>query len=270
MLNRQHRREALGRADIAEELVQDRRCIAAFGCAFLGLIAATVLYAAISAERGCVVTDGRGASEEVLAGVAFAFALYTLLFAAVQLVSAAALGAHIRFIVAVLTPPIIVVFVLSSLDDLALSLAGPPQNPLPHRPIEPMWTPSSRSLWDSSQSLLPWLALAVFVACAVIWWCGRSVRRDDGTPARLMDLAMTCLPYSSLALIMFAVWQSMSLSTLDPTAHISPRLAWGLVGVSTALVIAQSACLSLERGEERDHQTAPTQPSGQGEDEGRA
>lgn len=264
MLNRQHRRAALGLGDITDELVQDRRCIAAFACSFLGLIAATVLYVGISAEKDCVLTDGRGASEEVLAGVAFAFALYTLLFAAVQLVSAASLGAHMRFIVAVIAPPIIVVFVLASLDDLALSLAGPPLNPLPHKPIEPTWTPSSRLLWDRTKSMSPWLISSVFVVCAVMWWRGISVRRADGKPSRPMSMAMTALPYVSLALILYVMWESMSLDTLDPGAHISPRQTWWLVGISVAIVLAQSACLSFERGEERTPRPADTPLHDQG------
>jgi hypothetical protein len=183
--------------------------------------------------------------------VAFAFSIYTLLFAGVQLVSAASLGVHIRFIVAVITPPIIVVFVCASLDDLALSLAGPPRNPLPHRPIEPDWTASGRLLWERAETLQPWLISAVFVACAVMWWLGRSVRRDDGKPARPMALAMSGLPYAGLALVLYATWRSMSLPPLDPGGRISVSEAWWLVGLSVAMAIAQSGCLSFERGEER-------------------
>jgi hypothetical protein len=74
----------------------------------------------------------------VLAGVAFFFPVYTLLFGAVQVVSAAAMGAHLRFIVSVLTPPVVMAFIVASLDDLALSLANPPNQPAqPHEPLLP-------------------------------------------------------------------------------------------------------------------------------------
>jgi hypothetical protein len=36
------------------------------------------------------------------------------------------MGALLRFIVAVVTPPVVVAFIVASLDDLALSLANPP------------------------------------------------------------------------------------------------------------------------------------------------
>jgi hypothetical protein len=261
MLNRQHRREALGVGDPAEELAQDRRNIAALGCAFLGLLATTVLYASISAERACALTDGRAASDEVLAGVAFAFSLYTLLFAAVQLVSAASLGTHMRFIVAVIVPPIVVMFVLAGLDDLALAMAGPPTSPVPHQPLQPVWTTSSRSFWDLAHTLSLWLPVGAFLVCAVMWWLGRAVRSAEGSPGRPMALALTSLPYVSLALVLYVVWQSTSVITLDPGPHISPCNAWWLVGISMALVVAQSACLSFERGE--DHNPRLTRPSEQ-------
>lgn len=260
MLNRQHRREALGVGDPVEELAQDRRNIAALGCAFLGLLATTVMYATISSERACALTDGRVASEEVLAGVAFAFSLYTLLFAAVQLVSAASLGTHLRFVVVVIVPPIVVMFVLAGLDDLALAMADPPENPVAHQPLQPVWTTSSRALWDLAHTLSLWLPVGAFVVCGVMWWLGRAVRRADGSPARPMALALTALPYISLALVLYVVWQSTSVDTLDPGFHLSPGSAWTLVGISMAVVFAQSACLSFERGEDHNPRVTPKTP----------
>lgn len=250
MLNRQHRREALGVKDPIEELVQDRRCVAALGCSFLGLIATTTLYATASGEQTCALIMGRGASEEVLAGVAFAFSLYTLLFAAVQLVSAAALGTHLRFIVAVITPPIVVAFIMATLGDLALSLASPPANVTPGQPIDPVWTPQGLQLWERSQSLAPWLTAGVLVVAAVVWAAGIRVRRSSGQPTRVVSVSLTLLPYVSLGLVLFAVWRSLELSDLDPGDRISPGEAWWLVGISIAIVLAQSVSLSLERGEE--------------------
>jgi hypothetical protein len=252
VLNRSHRRQALGVGDPREERLQDSRCVAAMACAFLGLVATTALYATASAEQGCALTNGRAASEEVLAGVAFAFSLYTLLFAAVQLVSASALGSHIRFIVSVITPPIVVVFVLTSLDDLALSLAGPPEATGVSGPLEPQWTAASKSLWDNANAVGIWLTLAVVAVCAAVWGWGIRLRRAEGSPAKLVVATQVGLPYLSLALVLYTVWRALSLSPIDPSAHISPAEAWWLVGISVAVAVAHSLCLSIERGADRD------------------
>lgn len=257
VLNRSHRREALGVADPAEERIQDSRCIAAMACAFLGLVATTTMYATASAERACALTNGRAASEEVLAGVAFAFSLYTLLFAAVQLVSASSLGSHIRFIVAVITPPIVVVFVLTSLEDLAMSLAGPPADVTLAGPLEPQWTDTSKSLWDSAIAVSPWLTGGVVAVCAVVWWWGLGLRRAEGAPAKLVAAAEIGLPYLSLAFVLYTTWRALSLSVLDPGDHISPAEAWWLVGISVAVAVAHSACLSVERGADRNPVPSP-------------
>ena len=254
VLGRQHRREtAASAANPIQEHLQDKRVIAALGCAFLGLIAATALYATLAAAQGCALTDGSAASEEVLAGVAFAFSIYTLLFAAVQLVSAAALEAHLRFIVAVITPPIVTVFIGASLSDLALSLAKPPADPNPHGPLRPMWTDSSHLLWDRARFWSLWLTLGVFVGCAVAWLLGLLiVRRAKGTPRRGFSTVLLCLPYASLLLVIYAVCRSISFSSLEPGKHISVPEAWWLVGVSVVLIVAQSVCISFVRGADRD------------------
>jgi hypothetical protein len=53
------------------------------------------------------------------------FSVYTLFFGPVQVVSAAAIGAHLRFIVAVVTPPVVVAFIVASLDDLGAVVSEP-------------------------------------------------------------------------------------------------------------------------------------------------
>jgi hypothetical protein len=92
LLNRQHRRGT--NTDAAQEHWQDSQIVTALGCALLGLVAAAAMYALLAGEQGWALTSGRGLSRFMLAAVAFVFSLYTAFFAAVQLVSAAALGAH--------------------------------------------------------------------------------------------------------------------------------------------------------------------------------
>src|SRR5689334_6500573 len=96
VLNRQHRRD--GAIDAAIEHGQDNRFLTALGSACVGLITAATLFSLLSGEEGCALISGRALSKEVLAGVAFHFSVYTLLFGAVQLISAATLGVHFRFI----------------------------------------------------------------------------------------------------------------------------------------------------------------------------
>jgi len=139
----------------------------------LGLITAAALYALLAGEQAWSLASGRVLSRSVLAGVAFVFSLYTAFFAAVQLVSAAGLGAHLRFIVAVLTPPAVVAFIVATLDSLALALANAPKQPIaPGEPIRPHWTRGSAGLWAYAHHAMTWSIPIVFVLCAVIWLAG--------------------------------------------------------------------------------------------------
>jgi hypothetical protein len=213
----------------------------------------------LSGEEGCALISGRALSKEVLAGVAFFFSVYTLLFGAVQLVSASTLGRHFRFIVAVLAPPLVVAFIVASLNDLALSLANPPDEPAqPHAPLLPGWTDSSASLWNFAHSVLTWLIPTVLVICLVLWLAGFRWRRAGGAPGpvasaltRLVSGALTYLPYASLTLVAYAVWRTAMLGRLEAGAHIGAGQAKVLVLVCTVVVVLQSASLSFVRGDDR-------------------
>jgi hypothetical protein len=258
VLNRQHRRGS-SESDAAREYEQDNRFVTSLACAFLGLVTASALFALLSGEQGCALISGRALSKEVLAGVAFFFSVYTLLFGAVQLVSAVALGAHFRFIVAVLAPPVVVAFIVASLDDLALSLANPPDQPAePHQPLLPGWTESSTSLWNFAHSVLTWLIPTVLGICLALWLAGFRWRRASGSPGRVGSAltrvvagALTYLPYASLALVAYAVWRTALLGRLEAGAHIGAGQAKLLVLVCTVVVVLQSASLSLARGDDR-------------------
>lgn len=257
VLSRQHRRG--GETDAVREYEQDNRFVTALACACLGLITAATLFSLLSGEVGCALISGRALSKEVLAGVAFFFSVYTLLFGAVQLVSASALGTHLRFIVAVLAPPLVVAFIVASLNDLALSLANPPDQPAePHEPLVPGWTDSSTSLWNFAHSVLTWLIPTVLAICLALWLSGFRWRRASDTPGRVgsaltrvVSAALTYLPYASLALVAYAVWRTALLGRLEAGAHIGAGQAKVLVLVCTVVVVLQSASLSFARGDDR-------------------
>jgi hypothetical protein len=257
VLNRQHRRGDA--ADAALEYQQDSRFITALASACVGLITAATLFSLLSGEQGCALISGRALSKEVLAGIAFHFSVYTLLFGAVQLISAATLGAHFRFIVAVLAPPVVVSFIVASLNELALSLANPPKQATgPHEPLAPGWTDASTSLWNFAHSVMTWLIPAVLVVCFTLWLTGFRWRRATGTPqgaaavlARVVTVALTYLPYASLALVAYAVWRTAMLGRLSVGAHIGAGQAKVLVLVCTVVIVLQSASLSFARGDDR-------------------
>jgi hypothetical protein len=257
VLSRQHRRGT--ESDAVREYEQDTRFVIALACACLGLVTAATLFSLLSGEEGCALISGRALSKEVLAGVAFFFSVYTLLFGAVQLVSASALGTHFRFIVAVLAPPLVVSFIVASLDDLALSLANPPDQPAqPHEPVLPGWTDSSASLWNFAHGVMTWLIPTVLGICLALWLAGFRWRRASDSPGRVgaaltrvVSVALTYLPYASLALVAYAVWRTAMLGRLESTAHIGAGQAKALVLVCTVVVVLQSASLSFARGDDR-------------------
>jgi hypothetical protein len=247
VLNRQHRRGSEN--DAAREYEQDNRFITALASACVGLITAATLFSLLSGEQGCSLISGRALSKEVLAGVAFHFSVYTLLFGAVQLISAATLGVHFRFIVAVLAPPVVVAFIVASLNELALSLANPPERPTgPHEPLSPGWTEASTSLWNFAHNVI----------CLALWLAGFRWRRATGPPegagavlAKVVSTALTYLPYASLALVAYAVWRTAMLGRLSVGAHIGAGQAKLLVLVCTVVLVLQSASLSFARGDDR-------------------
>jgi len=257
VLNRQHRRGDA--ADTAIEYQQDSRFITALASACVGLITAATLFSLLSGEQGCALISGRALSKEVLAGVAFHFSVYTLLFGAVQLISAATLGVHFRFIVAVLAPPVVVAFIVASLNELALSLANPPEQMTgPHEPLSPGWTDASSSLWNFAHSVMTWLIPTVLVVCLALWLAGFRWRRATGPPqgagaalTKVVTTALTFLPYASLALVAYAVWRTAMLGRLSVGAHIGAGQAKVLVLVCTVVLVLQSASLSFARGDDR-------------------
>lgn len=272
VLSREHRRDNdLPRKDAWDrslEKHEDSAFISAAGCALVGLILTTALYATIAAQEGCVAVAGAQASAEVLAGVAFAFSVYTLLSSLVQLVSVAPVGAHLRFIVAVIAPPAVLLFVVASLGDLALSAADPPKTPMPTPPerppipghdtptiprgtLQPTWvSQADESFWEWSR-LASWvIPTLVFCVCALVFAVVQWRRRGMEPPRReerfgWMFTARTFLPYASLVLVLYSIGRFLTFSTLGPASHIGAEEAWALVAFSVGVLVVQSAFLSL-------------------------
>jgi hypothetical protein len=97
----------------------------------------------------------------------------------------------------------------------------------------------------------------VLAICLVLWLAGFRWRRARGTPGRaasaltrVVSVALTYLPYASLALVAYAVWRTAILGRLQAGAHIGAGQAKVLVLVCTVVVVLQSASLSLARGED--------------------
>jgi hypothetical protein len=73
----------------------------------------------------------------------------------------------------------------------------------------------------------------------------------SATVTRVVSTALTYLPYTSLALVAYAVWRTAMLGRLSVGAHIGANQAKVLVLVCTLVVVLQSASLSFSRGDDR-------------------
>jgi hypothetical protein len=174
-----------------------------------------------------------------------------LLYAVVQFVSGSAetLAKHCVFIVAVLVPPIGVFFIEATLSDLALALADPKSRV----PLEPLWS-------EANDLSVP-IALAVLVVCATVWRIGRSRRIAIVPSSARVQNFRTALPYVTVVVVVSVVVRAVTaLPVRNPAAHLAPAEAWLWVGVFAALLVAQSAALSLQTGVEVAY-VEPAQPS---------
>jgi hypothetical protein len=219
--------------------------------AFLGLFLSAIQYSLLAGENGCSLTGGRAASAELLGAISFVASVYMLLYAVVQFVSGSAgtLAKHCVFIVAVLVPPIAVFFIEATLSDLALALADPKTR----QPLEP--------LWSHANSLGVPIALGVLVVCATMWWVGRSRRSSASPSSARVQKFRTALPYITVVVVISDVVCALTaLPVRNPAAHLAPGQAWLWVGVFAALMLAQSAALSLQTGVEVAY-VEPGQPS---------
>jgi hypothetical protein len=218
------------------QLDQDKRTVIALLCAFTGLLIATVEYSGISGESGRALVEGRAASEELLAAVAFTVSVYILLYALVHLIATSTLklGSEFRLLVAVFIPPIFIYFVTNGLMDIAIALGQPKP------PLEPMWS----SARIASIGLAVWTLLI----CGLFWSSGRKLRRELG---ELPHYIKTAPPYVTLTTVIIATLFAAQISDVNPAARLSGSAAWSWVAIGAIVLISVSASLSYEPGAER-------------------
>ncbi|HEY2087349.1 MAG TPA: hypothetical protein VGH54_15200 [Mycobacterium sp.] len=241
VLDRAYRRRGDGKARAAHEVEHETLTGVALLNAFLGLFLAAIQYSLLAGENGCSLTEGRAASAELLGGISFVASVYMLLYAVVQFVSGSAgtLAKHCVFIVAVLVPPIAVFFIEATISDLALALA----DPTTRQPLQP--------LWDDANNLSVPIALAVLVVAAAVWLAGRKERSSETRSGARVQKLRTALPYVTVGVVISAVVRAVTaLPVRNPAAHLAAGEAWLWVAVFAAVLLVQSAALSLQTGVE--------------------
>jgi hypothetical protein len=241
VLDRSYRRRGDGKSRAAHEVEHETLTGVALMNAFLGLFLSAIQYSLLAGENGCSLTGGRAASAELLGGISFVASVYMLLYAVVQFVSGSAgtLAKHCVFIVAVLVPPIAVFFIEATVSDLALALA----DPTTRQPLQP--------LWDDANNLSVPIALAVLIVAAAVWRVGRKRRLSETPSDPRVQTLRTALPYVTVVVVISAVVRAITaLPVRNPAAHLAAGEAWLWVAVFAALMLMQSATLSLQTGVE--------------------
>jgi len=239
VLDRSHRHRVDGKSVGARGIEYEKLTGIALVAAFLGLLFASFQYGILSGERGCALTGGRAASEELLGDVMFAASIYILVYGLVQLASssATALAKHARFIVAVLIPPVVVCFAEIKLMDLAISLGSTEAQ----QPLQPLWNHANR--------LSAPIGLTILGGCGLLWWLGSTRRRSTAPPDRFSRFTQTALPYLTIVIVICArIHSVVALPTVNPAAHITPGEGWLWVVLLTAVVLVQSTALSFQKG----------------------
>jgi hypothetical protein len=242
-----HRRKGEEVAGDVRETTTDVHVLLALVAAFLGLIIATLEYAVLAGERACGLMLGRAASEEFLGGIIFAFAVFVLLYAVVQMVAHSGLpriGEHVRVIVTLFGPPLAILFLAVAAQDVA----NTPWLSVGLSTVQPQHTQFA--------DVIEWLALplpvVMLLMCSAImlvgWrWRMRKHRFRRSRLPHEHDFGRIAFPYMSLVLVIGPAVRSAMLSSLDASAHISH---WEVViWLSTCFVwlLVQTALLSFAR-----------------------
>lgn len=241
VLDRSHRHRIAADERGARAIEYEKLTGLALVSAFLGLLFASFQYGILSGERGCALTGGRAASEELLGDVMFGAAIYILVYGLVQFAatSAPALAKHARFIVAVLVPPVVVSFAEIKLMDLAVSLGSPETQ----QPLQP--------LWDQAHGLAVPIGLSVMALCGACWLLGSKRRRSAAASGRIARGTQTALPYITIGFVMGArIHSVVGLPTADPTSRITAGQGWTWVLLLTGMVLFQSVALAFQKGVE--------------------
>ncbi len=244
-----HRREQVEN-DVSETST-DVHVLLALIAASMGLLVATLQYAVLSGERGCGLLQGRAASEEFLGGITFAFAVFLLLYAIVQMVAHSGLpriGDHVRVIVTIFGPPLAMLFLAVAAQDVAFT----PWLSTSASTVRPQHTQFS----DAIQWLAVPLPITTLALCSAIGFAGwrwrQRIRTNRSRKSKLPhDLARLAFPYMSLTLVIGPSVRSALLSDLDASAHISHWEVAIWLSVCFVWLLVQTALLSFARDVDR-------------------
>jgi hypothetical protein len=95
-----------------------------------------------------------------------------------------------------------------------------------------------------------------------VWLVGRKTRLSETPSAPSVQKLRTALPYVTVVVVISAVVRAVTaLPVRNPAAHLAPREAWLWVAVFAAVMLLQSAALSLQAGVEVAYVDA--EPAGQ-------
>jgi hypothetical protein len=272
--------EGKGGADDLQSKAPDSHVLFALLIAFVGLLLATLEYAELAGEQGCALVQGRAASEELLGGVAFSFAVLTLLYALALLIENANVGnivtEHFRFIVVVLAPPLAILLVGLGAQDISY---------VPWKLSSPEWTAQSGAFVRHVEFTTELLPCVVLTLCVVVWLTGRGTRKRKPSidapqtafqttpdvpipkPRRRWRETPTWFliyPYLSLGTAIAAVVRATNLGVTKPAAHLSHGEVWGWLFACAVVLTVQSMVLSYVvpagAGAESGHETEPARP----------
>ena len=106
-------------------------------------------------------------------------------------------------------------------------------------------------MWDDATNLSVPIALAVLVVAAAVWLAGRKQRSSETRSGARVQKLRTALPYVTVVVVIAAVVRAVTaLPVRNPAAHLAAGEAWLWVAVFAAVLLVQSAALSLQTGVE--------------------
>lgn len=268
-----HRRASVvSKREEAADVRSDSLVLLALISAFFSLLIATLQYSVLAGERGCALIKGRAASEELLGGVAFAFAVLLLLYAIVQLVGnsgIAGLSFHARLIVTVLGAPLAVLFLTTGAWDVAAT-------PWAASSLTGELGPNLTSFRDLLSNLSLPLSAGLFVLCLIAWVVGFRFRRKEyrqGLKRSKSHLLKALFPYVSLVLSVAAATRSVGLDIVRPDDRIHDWEVAAWLSTCCAVLLLQAVLLAFDLGSEYkaevDIDAVPTNPVANNQDSDR-
>ena len=106
-------------------------------------------------------------------------------------------------------------------------------------------------MWDDANNLSVPIALAVLVVAAAVWLAGRKGGSSETRSGARVQKFRTALPYVTVGVVISAVVRAVTaLPVRNPAAHLAAGEAWLWVAVFAAVLLVQSAALSLQTGVE--------------------